>query len=68
MGAATKTRDELCRMTMREIRAHAREIGCCLGYSGSRKDDAISAVLSHQEHLGMIAATRCAEGVGLDGR
>lgn len=46
-----KTQEELRRMTMKEIRAYAKEIGCCLGYDGSRKESAIQAVISHQKRL-----------------
>lgn len=35
-------------MTMVQLRAYAKEIGCCLGYDGSRKDTAVGAVLSYQ--------------------
>lgn len=46
-----KTQEELRRMTMKEIMAYAKEIGCCLGYDGSLKESAIQAVISHQKHL-----------------
>lgn len=52
----TKTREDLCRMTMREIRAYARQIGCCLGYAGARKDSAIQEVVSYQRHVSRAEA------------
>lgn len=45
-----KTREELQAMTMKQLKEYAREIGCCLGYDGSRKDTTICAIESHQEH------------------
>ncbi|MGO5316752.1 hypothetical protein ACTQZK_06425 [Paraeggerthella sp. LCP19S3_G8] len=45
-----KTREELCAMTVKQLKEYAKEIGCCLGYDGSRKDTAIRAIETHQEH------------------
>ena len=45
-----KTKEELQCMTTKQLREYAKEIGCCLGYDGSRKDTAINAILVHQEH------------------
>lgn len=45
-----KSREELESMTMKQLKAHAKEIGCCLGYDGSRKDTTIAAILSHQNN------------------
>lgn len=55
--ADVKTREDLCRMTMREIRAYAKQIGCCLGYAGARKDSAIREVVDYQRHLSRAAET-----------
>lgn len=43
-----KTEEQLRAMTMKQLRAYAKEIGCCLGYDGSRKDTAVKAILSYQ--------------------
>lgn len=43
-----KTRDELEAMTMKHLKAYAREIGCCLGYDAARKESAVNAILSYQ--------------------
>lgn len=43
-----KTQEELRGMTMRDLRAYAKEIGCCLGYDGSRKDAAIGAIMAYE--------------------
>lgn len=45
-----KTREELERMTCAQLKAFAKEIGCCLGYDGARKDTTIAAILSHQRN------------------
>lgn len=45
----SKTREELESMTLKQLRAHAKEIGCCLGYDGSRKDTCVGAILVFQE-------------------
>lgn len=37
-------------MTMVQLRAYAKEIGCCLGYDGSRKGTAVGAILSYQHY------------------
>lgn len=47
-GDGFKTEEQLRAMTMRELRAYAKEIGCCLGYDGARKDTAVGAILSYQ--------------------
>ena len=46
-----KTEDELRAMTVKQLREHAKEIGCCLGYDTARKDTMVKAILSHQQHL-----------------
>ncbi len=38
-------RDELMRMTMRELRQLARDEGICLGYAGARKDTAVDEIV-----------------------
>lgn len=45
-----KTRDELQSMTTRQLKAYAKEIGCCLGYDGVHKDTTVAAILSHQRN------------------
>lgn len=39
-----KTHDELCAMTVKQLKDYAKQIGCCLGYDGSRKDSTINAI------------------------
>lgn len=46
-----KTREELKAMTMRELRAYAKEVGCCLGYDGSRKDTAVAAIMAYERYV-----------------
>jgi hypothetical protein len=46
-----KTREELERMTAKQLKEYAREIGCCLGYAGAKKDTAIEAIANHQRHI-----------------
>lgn len=46
-----KTEVELWYMTMKELRAYAKEIGCCLGYDAMRKETTINAILSHQQPI-----------------
>ena len=49
-----KNEEQLRAMTMKQLRSYAKEIGCCLGYDGARKDTAVSAILSYQyyqEHV-----------------
>lgn len=43
-----KTHEELTAMTMKQLKEYAKEIGCCLGYDGSRKDTTIRAIETHQ--------------------
>lgn len=43
-------REELSRMTMRELRALAREEGVCLGYAGSCKDTALDEIVSSERY------------------
>ena len=52
------THKELEAMTVKELKAYAKEIGCCLGYDGSRKDTTIRAITSHQEHLKRLGDTK----------
>lgn len=47
-----KTRKELEGMTMQQLRGYAKEIGCCLGYDGSRKESTVGAILAFQDHSG----------------
>lgn len=44
------TEEQLRAMTMKQLRAYAKEIGCCLGYDGSRKGTAVGAILSYQHY------------------
>lgn len=46
-----KTEDELKAMKHCELRAYAKEIGCCLGYEANRKDTMRAAILHHQRHI-----------------
>lgn len=39
-----KTHDELSKMTVKQLKDYAKQIGCCLGYDGSRKDTTISCI------------------------
>lgn len=48
-----KTEEELRRMTMKELRAYAREVGCCMGYDGSRKDTAVRAIVDYGRYAAM---------------
>ena len=43
-----KTHEELCGMTMKQLKEYAREIGCCLGYDGSRKASTVEAIEAYQ--------------------
>lgn len=45
-----KSREELEAMTSKQLKAYAKEIGCCLGYAGARKDTTVAAILSHQQY------------------
>ncbi len=45
-----KTHEELTAMTVKQLRDYAKQIGCCLGYDGSRKDAAIDAIECFQRH------------------
>lgn len=49
-----RTREELERMTMRQLKAYAKEIGCCLGYDGSRKDTAVTAILAFLDYQALV--------------
>lgn len=44
-----KTHDELSKMTVKQLKDYAKQIGCCLGYDGSRKDSTINAI-EQQQH------------------
>lgn len=46
-----KTREELEAMTTKKLKEYAKEIGCCLGYDGSRKDTTVAAILAHQSRI-----------------
>lgn len=46
-----KTEEELMAMKHCELKAYAKEIGCCLGYDASRKDTMRAAILRHQQHI-----------------
>lgn len=47
------TRDELDAMTMGELKAFAKDIGCSLGYSAARKSSVIDDIMSYQRNLAM---------------
>ncbi|MBS6418850.1 MAG: hypothetical protein KH372_08545 [Olsenella uli] len=44
-------REDLSRMTMKELRALASVEGVCLGYAGSRKDTAVDEIVSSERYL-----------------
>ena len=53
-----KMRDELSRMTVKELRAIAREEGICLSYSGATKAGIVGEIVSqrhYREHEGVSA-------------
>lgn len=50
-----KMRDELMAMTMKQLRALAKDEGVCLGYDGARKDTAARAIITHRRHVEMEA-------------
>lgn len=45
-----KMREELSRMTMKELRQIARDEGICLGYAGSRKYSAAAEIASQRRY------------------
>lgn len=47
-----KDRERLKKMTMKEIKAVAKDEGIALGYDGSRKADAIIAILEWRRFKG----------------
>ena len=46
-------REELEAMTMGELKALAKDIGCSLGYSAARKSSVIDDIMSYQRNLAM---------------
>lgn len=46
-----KTHEELCVMTVKQLKEYAKEIGCCLGYDAARKDTTVNAIEAHQRHV-----------------
>lgn len=45
-------RERLEKMTMEEIKAVAKDEGICLGYDGSRKADAVIAIIEWRRFKG----------------
>lgn len=45
-------RERLEKMTMKEIKEVAKDEGICLGYDGSRKADAINAIIEWRRFKG----------------
>lgn len=43
-------REELSRMTLKELRALAKRYGICLGYAASRKDTCVSEIVSSRQY------------------
>lgn len=51
MADVMKTHDELRRMTVKQLKEYAKEIGCCLGYDAARKETTINAIESQQRYV-----------------
>lgn len=45
-----KMREELAHMTLKQLKALAKQDGITLGYDGSRKDSAIGAIVSARRY------------------
>lgn len=43
--------DELMQLTLKELRAIAKEDGICLGYAASRKDSCVAEIVSSRRHF-----------------
>lgn len=52
MITEAEDRERLEKMTMKEIKALANDEGICLGYDGSRKADAINAIVNWKRFIG----------------
>lgn len=46
-----KTEAELEAMKHAELKAYAKEIGCCLGREAGRKDTMRAAIIRYQRHI-----------------
>ncbi|MBR4687083.1 MAG: hypothetical protein IKP01_02115 [Bacteroidales bacterium] len=45
-----KMRDQLSRMTVKQLRKIARDEGICLGYSGATKAGTVNEIVSQRRH------------------
>ena len=52
MATEAKDRDRLEKMTMKEIKAVDKYEGICLGYDGSKKENAIGLILEWRRFKG----------------
>lgn len=52
MTTEAEDRERLEKMTMKEIKAVAKDEGICLGYDGSRKADAVIAIIEWKRFKG----------------
>ena len=52
MTTETEDRERLEKMTMKEIKAVAKDEGITLGYDGSRKADAVIAIIEWKRFKG----------------
>lgn len=59
----TEMREELSKLTVRELRQIAREEGICLGYSASRKRAMLDEIVSERRYREIQGVT----AVDLDG-
>lgn len=53
MDKFEEMRDELMQLTLKEIKAIAKRDGITLGYDGSRKDSAVSAIVTGRRYQEM---------------
>lgn len=47
------SREELEAMTMGELKALAKDIGCSIGYSAARKSSVVDEIMLYQRHVAM---------------
>ena len=52
MATEAEDRERLEKMTMKEIKAVAKDDGICLGYDGARKSNAIGLILEWRRFKG----------------
>ena len=48
-----KMREDLSRMTVKQLRAIARDEGICLGYSGATKAGIVGEIVGQRRHFEM---------------